>query len=82
MDPFLVKDLNPHFSQYEVNRVSKEQPLICEFHKGRLTIFVQEQGGRGSLKSVNTRRTAGPDGIPGQVHNSYFDQLVPVPPLT
>ncbi|XP_076849645.1 uncharacterized protein LOC143497901 [Brachyhypopomus gauderio] len=89
-DPSLVEDLNTFYARIEVsteyaNAVSiaslasnANATMACNLTSEDRPVTISESDVRKALKQVNSRKAAGPDGIPGRVLKSCADQLAPV----
>ena len=75
-DASLAEELNHFFARFEVNRPTTIAltPPTPSSH----TLTLQEHEVRCVLKSVSTRKAAGPDGVSGKVLNSCANQLAGV----
>lgn len=75
-DARLAEELNSFFSRFEVKTPATDSlpPPAANHH----TIILQEHEVRHVLRSVNSRKAAGPDGIPSKVLQACADQLTEV----
>lgn len=87
-DSSLVEDLNTFFARFEVSSASPNTDASTVSGAGATVagdptgedcpLSVSEHDVRRALRRVNSRKAAGPDGIPGRVLKSCADQLAPV----
>src|SRR4029434_1441481 len=75
-DASLAEELNNFFARFEVNRPTTI--ALTPPTPSRHTLTLQEHEVRCVLKSVSTRKAAGPDGVSGKVLNSCANQLAGV----
>ena len=75
-DTSLAEQRNLFFAHFEA-----EQPDATTLHPaahGSLTLTVEEREVRSTLRNVNPRRAAGPDGVSGRVLKDCTDQVAGV----
>ena len=75
-DASLAEELNRFFARFETDRSSAATPLPPPTSTDTLTL--QEHEVRRVLRTVNPRKAAGPDGVPGKVLRACADQLTGV----
>ncbi|TKS65504.1 RNA-directed DNA polymerase from mobile element jockey [Collichthys lucidus] len=75
-DLALAEELNVFFARFEVTAPDVPQPHHTAHSSTTLTLVEQEV--RRTLRAVNPRKAAGPDGVPGRVLRECADQLAGV----
>lgn len=71
-DALLADELNNYFSRFETNNLSNSFPSVVT---DLPALTVQQHEVRQVFKAVNTRKAAGPDGVPGKVLKACCNEL-------
>lgn len=79
-DSSLVEELNTFFARFEAAGANASLEASAGVHTGAedRPLSLSEHDVRRALRRVNSRKAAGPDGIPGRLLKSCADQLAPV----
>ncbi|XP_024121111.1 uncharacterized protein LOC112142095 [Oryzias melastigma] len=75
-DITLAEDLNIFFARFDVT--TQQAPQLHPTAHNSTVLVLDEHEVRRTLRAVNPRKAAGPDGVPGRVLRDCADQLTPV----